>query len=396
MSAEPIAEPGRIGELDVLRGFALLGVFVVHFTGLNYWDLPMDPVIRDEWMEDPWQRNAALLTDLLFYSKANTLFAALFGMGFWVMLSRLQERGDRFEAVYLRRLAGLFVIGMANLIFVMPMDVLHEYAFVGLVLFLLRGLSARRMLIIGIVLTVLSDPLLTPLMESFAGLGSGMEAESYDTDAYLPWVVMTFEEHFASQIGRAGIIPWFFYLLGRFLLGAWIIRQGWLDHAPGRSRVLAKTAATGLVLGGGAEIAGNLAIYGDLVLDPAVEVLLHAAGAPLLALGYGSGLVLLFRSSRFRRLAAYFAPVGRIALTAYVLHGAVFLLVFLPFGAGLTGQLKPFGSFLLALMLFVTLQVTARLWLARYRFGPLEYLWRWVTYGSRPAFRQRPSAAVGS
>ncbi|MEM7741767.1 MAG: hypothetical protein AAF225_13315, partial [Pseudomonadota bacterium] len=165
----PTTEAGRIGELDALRGFALLGVFIVHFVGVNYWEMPVDPAIREAWADSTLHFGAAFASDLFFVDKANTLFATLFGMGFWVMMTRLQSRNDNFERIYVRRLSVLFLMGIINMFFVFPFDVLHVYAAVGLALFLLRGLSMRAMLITGLVLTVLSSPVLTAVIETFIG-----------------------------------------------------------------------------------------------------------------------------------------------------------------------------------------------------------------------------------
>lgn len=106
-----------------------------------------------------------------------------------------------------------------------------------------------------------------------------------------------------------------------------------------------------------------------------------------MALGYACGLVVLFRSDAWHAIARYFSPVGKVALTAYILHGIVFVLIFYPFTLGLAGTIAPVHSILIAFALFAAMQAAATAWLARYRFGPLEYLWRWATYGARPRWR---------
>ena len=125
---------------------------------------------------------------------------------------------------------------------------------------------------------------------------------------------------------------------------------------------------------------------GELGRNPAETAATEepALGAPLAAVGYALCLLRLLDSRHRDAVLACFVPVGRMALTAYVLHGAVFTLVYMPFGLDLLGILGPAASFALALALYAALTRFAQLWLARYRFGPLEYLWRWATYGVRP------------
>ncbi|MEM6914787.1 MAG: DUF418 domain-containing protein [Pseudomonadota bacterium] len=383
----PTTEAGRIGELDALRGFALLGVFIVHFVGVNYWEMPVDPAIREAWADSTLHFGAAFASDLLFVDKANTLFATLFGMGFWVMMTRLQSRNDNFERIYVRRLSVLFLMGMINMFFVFPFDVLHVYAAVGLALFLLRGLSVRAMLITGLVLTVLSSPVLTAVIETFIGGEEEPIATTPLAQDYLSWVKLNAMEQLESELLKGDILPWSLYILGRFLLGAWVIRAGLLTADPSRSAMIARACAIGLLGGGASELFSVLIYHRVLELPAALDSAVHACAAPLLALGYASGIVLLFRSARQSALARYFSPVGKVALTAYTAHGAVYLIVFMPFGLNLAGVLGPAQSLLLITALFAVFQLAATVWLQRFRFGPLEYLWRWATYGARPTWR---------
>ncbi|MEM7740297.1 MAG: DUF418 domain-containing protein, partial [Pseudomonadota bacterium] len=183
------------------------------------------------------------------------------------------------------------------------------------------------------------------------------------------------------------IVPWSLYILGRFFLGAWVIRAGLLTADPSRSAMIARACAIGLLGGGASELFSVLIYHGVLELPAALDSAVHACAAPLLALGYACGIVLLFRSARQSALARYFSPVGKVALTAYIAHGAVYLIVFMPFGLNLADVLGPAQSLLLITALFAVFQLAATVWLRHFRFGPLEYLWRWATYGTRPTWR---------
>ena len=113
---------------------------------------------------------------------------------------------------------------------------------------------------------------------------------------------------------------------------------------------------------------------------------LHAISVPLSALGYALLLILLFHS-RWKRLTLVFAPVGRMALTAYVLHGAVLMGLYSPIGAGFAGVWPPMTSLVFMFGFFGLTTIVCHAWLAHFRYGPLEFLWRWATYRKKPKFR---------
>jgi len=394
ISIAPIDSQKRLGELDVLRGFALLGVFIVHFVGAAFYTLPLDTATAEAWQAEPWHFLALFVTDIFFYDKANTLFATLFGMGFWLMLDRLRASGRDFERIYVRRLLALLLLGLANLFLIFPGDVLHEYALLGLLLFMLRGLAARWMLMLGLFLALLGDPLANHVLHAL-----GLSADYYDTrtqaafehGGYLHWVAAHADAHLTSNILNGMVLGWAAYIFGRFLLGAWIIRKGLVQQSA-RQLPLLRRLFPWVMLAGIALEAVSVAIYmAVLPLPMWLERVLHLIGAPVLAIGYAMGL-LLFHSVRWRSLAGLFAPVGRIALTAYVGHGALFTLLYFPFGMNQLGILGPVIGFLIAIGVFVAFTLLAHFWFRTFRFGPLEYLWRWATYGARPLMRHRKEA----
>lgn len=387
----PIGAAERIGELDVLRGFALLGVFIVHFVGSGFYELPIGEAAQAAFLEDPVNRVALFITEYFFYDKANTLFAALFGAGFWVMMERLSARGAAFGAIYARRLAVLFVIGAANLALLFPGDVLHEYAALGVILLLLRGLPRAAFLALGLVLALAGDTIAAHLLPgadaAYAQFDKLQEA-TFRTGDYGAWVTVMFPAHIEREVVNGAFLGWGLYIFGRFLLGAWVIRQGWIQRTGEILPQVRRAALVLLPLGLAVELAGMSVYLGWVDLPAIWDTAFHAVGALALAGGYACALILLFHS-RWRPVAAWFAPVGKMALTAYVLHGAVFSVLLFPFGLGLAGTITPAGLLLFAVVLFIALCAFCRWWLERWRFGPLEYLWRWATYGERPRLAVR-------
>ncbi|MEO1648200.1 MAG: DUF418 domain-containing protein [Pseudomonadota bacterium] len=392
----PIGSADRIGELDVLRGFALFAVFFVHFVGGVFHMLSADPTWQAAQKADPVQNAVLLFSDLFFLDKGNTLFATLFGMGFWVMMERLQKRGAEFERVYFRRLLVLLLIGLVNVFLVFPGDVLHVYALLGMVLLALRNIPAGVKLALGLILVVGGRAIAAVLLPS-ADQGwkkfEAVQADAFAQGDYWNWVFTTGEAFLLREFIYGAFLGWGLYIFGRFLIGAWIVQRGWMDHLGDYLVPIRKLALAVLPLAIALDAIG-LAIDEKFIAGPeGAYALLHPIAVPLQALGYALLLILLFHS-RWRRLALVFAPVGRMALTAYVLHGAVLMGLYSPLGAGLAGVWPPMTSLVFMFGFFGLTTIACHTWLARYRYGPLEYLWRWATYGDRPKFRLAPAPAA--
>lgn len=399
-SAAPVSAAARIGELDVLRGFALLGVLIVNITS---------------WMADPWfataaqakaliattsDVNAEFLVRWLGAGKANTLFAFLFGVGFWVQMDRLEARGANFQRIYLRRLLVLLAFGTVHLLFFWPFDILHLYALAGFLLLAMRRVSDRVLLIAGLVLALAAKPAFGFLFKE-----TGISVSAFKTIANDTAILERYNE--ATLIGLSGrffdigifgwigggiIIGWLFYALGRFFLGAYVARKQWIHRSAELLVGWRRAALICLPLG----LAGQfLATAIDLETWAWTEQWqsakdwVHFPTLLLLAAGYVSALILIFHSPA-KPLALAFAPVGRMALTNYVMQ--TFIIGFLGYqsagGPGLAGNTGPAVLVAIAFAVFAAQTVFSHLWLARFAYGPLEWAWRVLTYGEAPKMRR--------
>ena len=131
--AAPVTSSERVGELDVLRGFALLGVLIANFVWWSFGENTALPAQSEAFAQDPGNLAVIAFTDVFVSDKANTLFAFLFGVGFWVQMQRLEERGAAFASIYTRRLFVLLVFGLINLFLIWPWDILNLYAITGFI-----------------------------------------------------------------------------------------------------------------------------------------------------------------------------------------------------------------------------------------------------------------------
>jgi uncharacterized protein len=401
----PIPAGDRVELLDVLRGVALFGVFLMNLTVFASLGIMST---EQQLLSLPTAAADLALFDVLkwlVYDKANSIFAFLFGLGFFLQMQRLEARGLDFESLYRRRLWVLLGIGVIHMVFFWVWEILHLYALAGFALLALRRLSTRDLLGVGLICALLGRVAAKTLAE-FTGLGSWTEPGSRFTEqAVLArqqlseqgdyfGLVRTFADlTLFGYIANGFLVGWFFYVLGRFLIGAWVGRHGWITRAsqllPQWRRLMRWTLPLGLLLEGGATLLAEAPWLPDFSHREFLANLVHLFAVPVLATGYVAGLVTLYHGPRGVKLLASFAWAGRMALTNYLTQSLV--LGFVLFGVGpglaLAGRIGNCALVAIAIATFVAQMAFSRWWLGRYAYGPLEWVWRALTYGRAPPMR---------
>src|SRR6056297_2376886 len=401
-SPAPTIKRDRYVVMDVLRGFALLGVMLINLYEFG----GVDVVITAEQLaalpSAALDERFQFWLQLLVSGKANTLFAFLFGLGFWIQMERLEARGAPFKAIYLRRAAILLSLGLVHLLALFNWDILHIYGITAFILFACRGLKDRALLWIGVPLLLFAQPLVTWLFE-FSGITDRFYDETAAEAAVLTRQAAAQSGEFGTFLASinadyfiwmmsGGLLGWIFYALGRFFMGAWVARRGWIqnasDHLGMFRRWLWPLLMTGLIL----ELVHLLSedlpeatLFGQLEL---ARTILHVVATPLIAAGYICAMVLLFNSRSLSWLVKPFAPVGQMALTNYLTQSVAIILILTSVGPGLGLAGKAGASTFVPLVLAVfTAQIIfSYFWMKIFAFGPAEWLWRTLTYGSRPRF----------
>ncbi|WP_340588982.1 DUF418 domain-containing protein [Erythrobacter alti] len=401
----PITSRERVGELDVLRGFALLGVMIINLKELGGVDVT---ITADQLAALP---SAAADTRLDFWvrlfvaDKANTLFACLFGLGFWVQMQRLEARGAPFREIYLRRAGILLIFGWLHVLLLFSWDVLHIYGIAAFILLFSRKLSNRSLLLIGGALLLLGKPAITALF-SWSGISGPLDAITFADSEVLArqaaaqagdfpgFMSLMAENLWLGWLLNGGLIGWIAYATGRFYIGAWIARKGWIQNAKDNLSPFRRWLWP-LLLGGWSLEAVRLLSEEGLIGsgEPWTAVAgeaLHAIATPMIAAGYVCALVLLFNTRVSSWLVRPFAPVGRMALTNYVMQGFAITLILTGVGPGLALAGKAgLSAFLPMVFAFYAAQVVfSHLWLTYFAYGPLEWGWRALTYAERPRFRR--------
>ena len=400
----------RIRELDVLRGVALFGVLLMNFVGFAGADviatkaqlaaLPTAAIDAPAYFGVRW----------LIGDKANTMFATLFGLGFYLQMKRGEGRPG-FEARYRRRLFWLLVFGWLNATLLWIWDILNLYALAGFALLAMRHWRTRNLVVFGLIAALYSDKLqeawlgalgIKLVPDSLYSSAAVMERQAVVLGSDYPALVATFWQWtWVEWLAGGLIVAWFVYALGRFALGAAIGRSGILDdirgHLPLLRRIAIIAIPVGLVVGFGLRaLESEMWSLGLGDAAKPVGEALRAPNALLLAAGYSAGIVVALHTRIGGRLFGIFAPVGRMALTNYLIQGFLYAFVMFGIGAGLALAGRIGTSSIIAICVaFFALQIAAsHWWLARFRFGPMEWLWRALTYGERPAFRIAPPKPV--
>jgi uncharacterized protein len=402
----PVSATERVQLMDVLRGVALFGVFLVNFTSFA-----SAPIMATEQQllslpTAPLDLTLFDVLEWLFTDKANTLFAFLFGLGFALQVQRLEGRGVDFEALYRRRLTVLLVIGVVHFFFVWTWDILHLYALAGFLLLPLRRLSNRALVIAGVLLAAFGRTTQKALAEfSTSGSWSGLPGGYADSDVLLRqqisesgnyfhlvsnFVDWVFVDYLASGL----ILGWLCYALGRFLIGAWVGRHGWVTRAPdflsGWRRLLRIALPAGLVIEGWATLLAESSWLPEWEHRKFLADSLHLLAVPVLAAGYVAGIVVAFQGTLGRRLLSPFAAVGRMALTNYLTQSLVFGFVLFGIGPGLAlaGKIGTMAIVAIVIGFFAVQVIISGWWLGRYEYGPVEWVWRTLTYGERPSMKR--------
>jgi uncharacterized protein len=402
-TAGPVTPSERIAEIDIVRGCALLGIFIMNmpafsssvFAGAD--GSHLFPLLYDRIAEEA--------RDVLFSGKFNSMFSLLFGVGFTIQLGRLLERQPKHAvAIYTRRLLALLAFGVVHTVVFWNGDVLHIYALLGFGLLLLRNVSDR------FVYTLIGACLLYPAVSGMlrllvmtpdvvamrvlqmqaweasnnlayghgsflaAAVEHGREAVFFYTDPFMLWSALGFYVQMTTTM-----------LIG-FLIG----RHGWMRRIPELMPWVKRLQWW--ALGVGVVCALIFGILGELnrAPGPSLAKIVVSITYVLSRLGmmmfYVLTIVRLAQLPVWQRRFAPMAAAGRMPLTNYLTQTLIATTIFDGWGFGLWGKVGPAAGLLLAFAIFFVIQIPLSLWwLRRFQYGPMEWLWRLATYGHRPA-----------
>lgn len=381
---QPVAVTDRIHAVDILRGIALFGVLAVNLVeefriSLFQQFLPVQPYVL------PIDRAIGHFISMFLEMKAFALFSILFGVGLAIQFERLARSGSRLRLL-VRRLVVLLVIGLIHLLLIWNGDILTEYALAGFVALPFLWMSARSaafaaigLLVLYVVMPALSLPISWP---SIAWLQHHVvEANRvYATGTYGKIVRFSWDELPYILSLHEYVFP---RTLGLFLVGMLAWRSGVLGDPHRHRGLLLAVMSCGLIVGTLMGAPGSLLAITPWAMTPVARSCFANASGIFMGLGYGAAVIALVEFTAAKRVLRVFAPLGRMAFTNYLLQSMIFTWVFFGYGLGYFGRLDVAEALGLGIIVYMCQIALSFVWLHRYRFGPIEWLWRTLMYGVR-------------
>lgn len=388
----PTSAKERIKVLDILRGFTIGGILFANILLFNgYFGAPseiVDSVINKSKL-DHWLLYAI---QLLIHGKFYYIFSFLFGLGFGVQLDRMAQRNINFTLLYSRRLIFLFLFGMLHAVFFFYGDIIRYYALLGFILLLLRKRSDKFIFytacffLFSPVILKACQQLLLPdyTFYDIIPLSKEYILTTYTTGSYSELLSLNWEQikdHALRNIwsGR------FLRIFGLFLFGFFAARKKIFHNIQANIALFKRLFIIGLIAGVSGGLVRVNADYDMLGLPalytPILQEIVYFIAVPAMSMLYLATIVLLCMKQRyFKILNTLFAAVGKTALTNYILQSVICAFIFDSYGLGLYAQLSLSQSIVIVIVIYSAQIICSSLWLKYFRFGPLEWLWRTLTY----------------
>lgn len=392
----PVEGSQRHVILDAMRGFALLGICLANFPEFSLFTF-LKPEAVAEMPGYGIDRVTKYLIYLFVDGKFYTIFSLLFGIGFSIILENNLKRGANGIAVFYRRMIYLLLIGFAHLMLIWSGDILMLYAAVGMLLPLFRNLKDKTIFIWSCSLLVL--PVIVDFVCEWTGVylsaklveWQGLYCDRYgitdDNFAYWLRDARSYGDVFKFLIqGAFERMSEFvdgnryFKVAGLFLLGYIIGRNKGFSRIGEFRKLLKYLMIIGLVVGLPLSGFYSWSSVNGKPLGLGAHSVLYLSSVYITAFGYIAAICLLYNKFSSAAIWQFLAYPGRMALTDYILQSVLGMFIFYGIGFGLGADTGLFSTEWIALGVFVFEMLLSMFWLKMFRFGPLEWIWRCLTY----------------
>jgi len=392
----PIQTPERTIIIDVLRGFALFGVLLGNFSSMISNNVPSG-IIQSHL--NSVDHSLDILHSIFIQNKFMTLFSILFGYGFGVIMERLVKKDIHPNGFFLRRMFWLFVFGCLNLL-LWNGDILHIYAMTGIFLLLFRRKTDGAILIYSILFLIFL-PFAIRLYQRL------ILQYSIDVPLMVSNYYHTYKYGSLSDVARLNysmypkqwIFSWVEWrdmseTLGRFLLGYFILRKKYLlmieENVPLIKRIWKWTLLITILYA-----PFQLFIeFGRVSIPPLATYSLLKIGILSMSLFYATSITLIYYKKRLNRLLKTFRYLGCMTLTNYLTHTILFVIIFYGVGLGLLGDFSFSIVWLGTFLIYAAQGIFSKWWMQHFYFGPVEWIWRQLTYKKKFPLRKQTNIAV--
>lgn len=378
---------------DLLRAFALFGIAVVNVTAFSQ---PVASGFYGPALEHPADQAAFFSMAGLFMMKSYPLFSMMFGAGLAYQLGAAERAGKAFAPRYFRRMAALFALGVLHFIFFWIGDILMVYSLLGCLLFVMRDVSVKVLVRVGVALIALN----TLLLLALGGMMWALETLTPEAMSEIGYEEMdaasmkalgegSFGEAAGYRLGLLSVmVPSLIFqqglsVFGFFCFGLAAVKSGIIDQPMAplwkmARRVLLPIGLTGSLVGAWVLLHADSAIDSAFLFGSAIIMGFSAFSA----LGY-AGLIAGLSGGEPGPVRRFLAKAGSASLTAYLFQSAVFCLIFTAYGLGQFGRMSAAEAIGVAALIGLTSLAFTGLWRSFAPRGPMEVLLRRVTYWGR-------------
>lgn len=401
---QPVQSTEREIFMDVLRGFAILGIFIANLgTGFSWYR--EDLHLTGPFLLPELDHKMGFLHHMFIEGKFYSIFSLLFGWGIALQFKRAAARGVNATPVVRRRLFFMLLLGAFHLL-IWPGDIVFFYAMLGFLLLPLRKLSNKVLLITGIVLVLspillywakMTWPVLNYPAELMVKTGIRVDGALMNIQSEEQFINIMKEGNWFDQL-KMNISGFFFrynYLffvsrvpkvLGMFLIGYVVGRSDFYKNILHHKKLLYWIIGTGLLVGLPANfyLARYVTYFNQdyfmLKTKGLYQTIFYAIGVVPLAMAYVGLFMLSFQTAAGKKLLSLMAPAGKMAFSNYIMQSLIGNFVFLGAGLGYMGQAGPVYYTLFGISVFIVQVIISTVWLRYFNYGPVEWVWRSATY----------------
>ncbi len=409
-SVAPVGKEDRIMLLDTLRGFAIFGILMVN---MPLFFQPISTILLGANPDASLLHKASeSFIKFFFEGKFYVIFSLLFGYGFWLFLSKKTDDGVNIIPSFRRRAFFLLLFGLLHIILLWNGDILLIYAVYGFLLLLFRRISDRGLVKWAIWVGMLPSILIglwsliyylassNPELKAEFDAGSASQAQfaeslvqsasnTFSSGLFSEIVSIRVQEYLAMLPGYLLIFSPM--VLAMFFLGIVAARRQLLEspqhNAPMFKKLLIWSGVIGVILNAVYVVSYLKAEASSPTIWQFLSTLTHAIGGLAFGLFYVSGIAILLAKGMLKKISKYLSAVGRMALSNYLTHSLVCAFLFHSYGLGLYGKIEIWHGIVLTILIFCAQIPISVWWLRRFRFGPLEWMWRSLTYWEVQPFR---------
>jgi len=382
VNLRPTELQDRVVAIDLMRGFSLLGIFIVNMLAFHSPYYYINPYT---WFTNLSDKQTFQWIDVMLQGSVYPLFSMLFGYGLMMQFLKSQQRGFSFLLIGVRRLSILLGIGILHAFLIWSGDILISYALCGFIVILLLRLSSTWLLVVALPLYLIPNFGLAFISYLVAQSGQVFYAgvqeiessiKAFATGSWTDIFIQRAADWSYANIESGSLFLIFITIFPYMLIGAAAAKAKLIERTSDKKMFWTILTVIALAVGYSIKVlpfTSGADFFTMFVQD--------IFGGPLVAIGYAGLITLICQMTVFRKLLMPVAKVGRMSMTTYLTQSVIATTIFYSYGFGLYGKMDVLTGTWLAVGIFILQIIFAELWFTKFKQGPIEMIWKRATYG---------------